>query len=85
MSSLEGRLILLGVTGSIAAYKSAELARALIAEGADVQVLMSHTAQSFIGPLTLQTLTRSAADDATRSSCCPTSASPTSWPPIRPT
>ena len=58
MSSLEGRLILLGVTGSIAAYKSAELVRALTAEGADVQVLMSHTAQSFIGPLTLQTLTR---------------------------
>jgi phosphopantothenoylcysteine decarboxylase / phosphopantothenate---cysteine ligase len=58
VGSLEGRLILLGVTGSIAAYKSAELARALIAEGADVQVLMSHTAQQFIGPLTLQTLTR---------------------------
>jgi len=55
---LEGRLILLGVTGSIAAYKSAELARALTAAGADVQVLMSHTAQQFIGPLTLQTLTR---------------------------
>ena len=58
MNPLKGRLILLGVTGSIAAYKSAELARALIAEGADVQVLMSHTAQQFIGPLTLQTLTR---------------------------
>ena len=58
MKALEGRLILLGVTGSIAAYKSAELARALIAEGADVQVLMSWTAQQFIGSLTLQTLTR---------------------------
>lgn len=58
MSALEGRLIVLGVTGSIAAYKSAELARALTAAGADVQVLMSHTAQAFIGPLTLQTLTR---------------------------
>ena len=55
---LEGRLILLGVTGSIAAYKSAELARALTTAGADVQVLMTHTAQQFIGPLTLQTLTR---------------------------
>jgi phosphopantothenoylcysteine decarboxylase/phosphopantothenate--cysteine ligase len=55
---LEGRLIALGVTGSIAAYKSAELARALTAAGADVQVLMSHTAQQFIGSLTLQTLTR---------------------------
>src|SRR5688572_30771665 len=57
-SGLEGKLILLGVTGSIAAYKSAELARALISEGADVQPLMSHTAQAFLGPLTMQTLTR---------------------------
>src|SRR3954463_16681581 len=58
MGLLQGRLILLGVTGSIAAYKSAELARALTAAGADVQVLMTHTAQQFIGALTLQTLTR---------------------------
>jgi phosphopantothenoylcysteine decarboxylase/phosphopantothenate--cysteine ligase len=58
LSTLEGRLILLGVTGSIAAYKSAELARALIAAGADVQPLMTHSAQAFLGPLTLQTLTR---------------------------
>ena len=58
VNRLEGRLILLGVTGSIAAYKSAELARLLIAEGADVQSLMTHTAQAFLGPLTLQTLTR---------------------------
>lgn len=58
MSALEGRLVLLGVTGSIAAYKSAELARALIAAGADVQPLMTHSAQAFLGPLTLQTLTR---------------------------
>jgi phosphopantothenoylcysteine decarboxylase/phosphopantothenate--cysteine ligase len=58
MSDLSGRLILLGVTGSISAYKSAEVARALTAAGAEVQVLMSQTAQKFIGPLTLQTLTR---------------------------
>ncbi|MEX2547404.1 MAG: bifunctional phosphopantothenoylcysteine decarboxylase/phosphopantothenate--cysteine ligase CoaBC [Chloroflexota bacterium] len=58
MSVLEGRLVLLGVTGSIAAYKSAELARALIAAGADVQPLMTHSAQAFLGALTLQTLTR---------------------------
>src|SRR5688572_19218353 len=57
-SGLEGKLILLGVTGSIAAYKSAELCRALIAEGADVQPLMTHSAQAFLGPLTLQTLSR---------------------------
>ncbi|MEO6351276.1 MAG: bifunctional phosphopantothenoylcysteine decarboxylase/phosphopantothenate--cysteine ligase CoaBC [Candidatus Limnocylindrales bacterium] len=58
MSELEGRLVVLGVTGSIAAYKSAELARALIAEGAEVQPQMTHSAQAFLGPLTLQTLTR---------------------------
>ena len=55
---LAGRLVVLGVTGSIAAYKSAELARALMAAGADVQPLMTHSAQAFLGPLTLQTLTR---------------------------
>jgi len=55
-ASLQGRLILLGVTGSIAAYKSAEIVRALTAAGADVQVLMSHSATAFIGPLTLETL-----------------------------
>ncbi len=55
---LEGRLILLGVTGSIAAYKAAELLRRLTAAGADVQVLMTNTATRFIGPLTLETLSR---------------------------
>ena len=58
MSALDGRLVLLGVTGSIAAYKSAELARALVGSGADVQPLMTHSAQAFLGALTLQTLTR---------------------------
>ncbi len=53
---LEGRLILLGVTGSIAAYKAAELVRLLSTEGAQVQVLMSRAATAFIGPLTLETL-----------------------------
>jgi phosphopantothenoylcysteine decarboxylase/phosphopantothenate--cysteine ligase len=56
--ALNGRLILLGVTGSIAAYKSAELARALTGAGADVQTLLSRSASAFIGPLTLETLTR---------------------------
>jgi phosphopantothenoylcysteine decarboxylase/phosphopantothenate--cysteine ligase len=55
---LEGRLIVLGVTGSIAAYKAAELARALIAEGAEVQALMTSSGARFLGPLTLETLTR---------------------------
>jgi phosphopantothenoylcysteine decarboxylase/phosphopantothenate--cysteine ligase len=53
---LSGRLVLLGVTGSIAAYKSAELVRHLAAAGAEVQVLMSQSATHFIGPLTLETL-----------------------------
>jgi phosphopantothenoylcysteine decarboxylase/phosphopantothenate--cysteine ligase len=55
---LEGRLVVLGVTGSIAAYKAAELARALIAAGADVQAAMTYSAARFLGPLTLETLTR---------------------------
>jgi phosphopantothenoylcysteine decarboxylase/phosphopantothenate--cysteine ligase len=58
MNRLEGRLVLLGVTGSIAAYKSAELCRALTAAGADVQTLLSRSASAFIGALTLETLTR---------------------------
>jgi phosphopantothenoylcysteine decarboxylase/phosphopantothenate--cysteine ligase len=53
---LEGRLVLLGVTGSIAAYKSADFVRRLGDAGADVQVLMSRTATAFIGVITLETL-----------------------------
>jgi phosphopantothenoylcysteine decarboxylase / phosphopantothenate---cysteine ligase len=53
---LEGRLVLLGVTGSIAAYKAAELLRLLRAAGADVQVMMSEASTHFIGPLTMETL-----------------------------
>jgi phosphopantothenoylcysteine decarboxylase/phosphopantothenate--cysteine ligase len=56
--ALAGRLVLLGVTGSIAAYKAAELVRLLSAAGAEVQVLMSRTATAFIGPLTLEALSR---------------------------
>jgi len=55
---LAGRLIGLGVTGSIAAYKAAELVRLLTAEGADVVVLLSPTAARFVGPLTFEALTR---------------------------
>lgn len=58
--ALAGRLIVLGVTGSIAAYKAAEVVRLLTAAGADVQVLMTHSASQFIGPLTLETLSRRA-------------------------
>ena len=55
---LAGRFVLLGVTGSIAAYKAAELARMLQAAGAEVQALMTRSAAQFLGPLTLETLTR---------------------------
>jgi len=49
---------LVGVTGSIAAYKAAVLIRLLVKEGAEVKVLMTPTAREFITPLTLATLAR---------------------------
>lgn len=49
--------VLLGVTGSISAYKSAFLARQLIKEGAQVQVIMTESAAKFVAPLTFNTLT----------------------------
>ena len=52
------RTIVLGVTGSIAAYKSAELASLLVKQGHQVFVVMSHDATEFITPLTLQTLSK---------------------------
>jgi phosphopantothenoylcysteine decarboxylase/phosphopantothenate--cysteine ligase len=55
---LDGRLIGLGVTGSIAAYKAVELLRRLTAEGADVAVLLSASATRFVGPLTFGALSR---------------------------
>lgn len=57
---LKGKRILLGVTGSIAAYKSAILVRLLVKEGAEVQVIMSTSALDFITPLTLATLSKNA-------------------------
>lgn len=53
---LAGKRILLGVTGSISAYKSAELCRLLTSEGAEVKVVMTPGATDFITPLTLSTL-----------------------------
>jgi phosphopantothenoylcysteine decarboxylase/phosphopantothenate--cysteine ligase len=57
MEGLRGRFIVLGVTGSIAAYKSVELARRLTQAGATVQVVMSRSAAEFVRPLTFQALT----------------------------
>jgi phosphopantothenoylcysteine decarboxylase/phosphopantothenate--cysteine ligase len=56
MRQLSGKHILLGVTGSIAAYKSAELVRLLRDAGAEVRVVMTQGASAFITPLTLQAL-----------------------------
>jgi len=53
---LQGKKILLGVTGSIAAYKSAFLVRLLVKNGADVKVIMTDAAKDFITPVTLSTL-----------------------------
>ena len=55
---LGGKKIIVGVTGSIAAYKAAILVRELIREGAEVRVLMTPLAKQFITPLTLATLSR---------------------------
>lgn len=56
MNRLTNKRILLGVTGGIAAYKSADLVRRLQDDGADVRVVMTGSAQEFITPLTLQAL-----------------------------
>lgn len=55
---LKGKHILIGVTGSIAAYKAATLIRLLVKEGAEVKVLMTPLAKEFITPLTLATLSK---------------------------
>ncbi len=56
--SVAGKRILLGVTGSISAYKAALLVRLLVKAGAEVQVVMTESAQMFITPLTLSTLSK---------------------------
>jgi phosphopantothenoylcysteine decarboxylase/phosphopantothenate--cysteine ligase len=56
MLSLMNKRVILGVTGSIAAYKAAELVRRLRAVGAEVQVVMSRGAMEFVMPLTFQSL-----------------------------
>jgi phosphopantothenoylcysteine decarboxylase/phosphopantothenate--cysteine ligase len=56
--ALKGKRIILGVTGSIAAYKSAQLIRLLVKEGIEVKVIMTQLAKEFITPLTLATLAK---------------------------
>jgi phosphopantothenoylcysteine decarboxylase/phosphopantothenate--cysteine ligase len=55
---LKGRKILVGVTGGIAAYKTATIIRFLVKEGAEVKVIMTDHAKEFITPLTLATLSK---------------------------
>jgi len=62
---LEGKKILLGVTGSIAIYKSLELIRNLTKAGAEVRVVMTSSAKKFIAPLTFETLTNNKVLDDT--------------------
>ena len=57
-SMLSGKKILLGITGSIAAYKSAVLVRLLVKAGAEVKVIMTPAAKDFVTPLTLSTLSK---------------------------
>ncbi|WP_280743361.1 MULTISPECIES: bifunctional phosphopantothenoylcysteine decarboxylase/phosphopantothenate--cysteine ligase CoaBC [unclassified Parabacteroides] len=55
---LEGKKIILGITGSIAAYKAASIIRDLVKKGAEVQVVITPSGKEFITPLTLSTLSR---------------------------
>ena len=58
MSVLSGKKILLGISGGIAAYKTASLVRLLIKAGAQVQVIMTPASKDFVTPLTLSTLSK---------------------------
>lgn len=58
MTHLQGKKIILGISGSIAAYKAANLTRLLVKAGAEVQILMTRAAGDFITPLTLSTLSK---------------------------
>ena len=58
MQRLRNKRVVLGVTGGIAAYKSAELIRSLCKQGAEVRAVMTRAAQEFITPLTLQALSQ---------------------------
>lgn len=57
MNTLQGKKIVLGITGSIAAYKAAVLTRGLIKKGAEVQIVITPAGKEFITPITLSALT----------------------------
>jgi len=56
MQTLSNKHIIIGITGGIAAYKSADLTRRLIEAGADVRIMMTTAATRFVTPLTFQAL-----------------------------
>ena len=58
MSVLSGKKVILGISGGIAAYKTATLVRLLIKAGAHVQVIMTPASKDFVTPLTLSTLSK---------------------------
>lgn len=58
---LKGKKIVLGISGSIAAYKSAYLTRLLVKKGAEVKIVMTPSATEFITPLTMATLSKNPA------------------------
>ncbi len=58
MNTLQGRKILIGISGSIAAYKSIQIVRSLVKQGAEVKVVMSPSAKDFVSPLALSTLSK---------------------------
>ncbi|MBP6001604.1 MAG: phosphopantothenoylcysteine decarboxylase, partial [Flavobacterium sp.] len=58
MSVLSGKKIVLGISGGIAAYKTANLVRLFIKAGAHVQVIMTPASKDFVTPLTLSTLSK---------------------------
>src|SRR5690606_31713361 len=58
MSVVSGKNVLLGITGGIAAYKTAALVRLFIKSGASVKIVMTESAKDFITPLTLSTLSK---------------------------
>ncbi len=58
MAPMTGRRLLLGVTGSVAAFKAADLTSRLVQEGAHVTVIMTAAAQRFVAPATFESLSR---------------------------
>ena len=56
MNTLNGKNIVIGITGGIAAYKSADLTRRLMEAGANVRIMMTTAATEFVTPLTFQAL-----------------------------